>query len=326
MLREPVQSLIGNFGDPDLPALAGGRIGPGPRQPVKDRALSRSRETCNADFHYLVRNLLEKRKSEVLQPTVQWRLLPAYGLQTTDFCMCDHWMPLVKLPLSIEQFRQLPRNAAYKYEYLDKHAYLSPRPRHYHALLELRPLTLPDDVRIEPINTIEPMSLAPLFAAAFGTIQPFGCLDDKTRLLAAREALARVLASGDGPFIEQASFVATEDKETIGAILITLLPDGDPCAYESYEWKAKPPPDCIARRLGRPHLTWVFVSPHGTGHGIGTALLAAAVNELQAMGFTQLLTTFMLGNESSMLWHWRNGFRLVSHPGSYRLMKERWKK
>jgi hypothetical protein len=36
----------------------------------------------------------------------------------------------------------------------------------------------------------------------------------------------------------------------------------------------------------------------------------------------------MLGNESSMLWHWRNGFRLLEHPGSIRRMKaqmkERW--
>ena len=35
--------------------------------------------------------------------------------------MCDEWMPTVVLPLSAEQFRQLPRNAAYKYERLGGH-------------------------------------------------------------------------------------------------------------------------------------------------------------------------------------------------------------
>ena len=39
--------------------------------------------------------------------------------------MCDEWMPFIQLPLTIEQFRQLPRNSAYKYEYLNKMAYFS---------------------------------------------------------------------------------------------------------------------------------------------------------------------------------------------------------
>ena len=56
---------------------------------------------------------------------------------------------------------------------------------------------------------------------------------------------------------------------------------------------------------------------------MGTALLAAAVNALLTMGFQQLLTTFMVGNDSSMLWHWRNGFRLLPYPGSRREIKKR---
>jgi GNAT superfamily N-acetyltransferase len=242
--------------------------------------------------------------------------------------MCDHWMPLVKLRMSMEQFQQLPRNAAYKYEYLDRQAYLSPRPRHFHALLDLqRPRAAVDkEVDIVPLPAANVMGLADLFAAAFGTIQPYGCLDDRTRLRAANEALARVLAGGDGPFIERASFVARERDQIVGAILLTLLPLGDPCDYESYEWKSALPADCIARCLGRPHLTWIFVSPFHAGRGAGTALLAAAAARLLEMGFTQLLSTFMIGNESSMLWHWRNGFELLSHPASYRLMKKRWQR
>ena len=187
-------------------------------------------------------------------------------------------------------------------------------------------MTVEEEVAICPLQAGEIMSLANLFAATFHSIQPYGCLDDKTRLRAAKEALARVQAGGDGPFIERASFVARGKEELVGAILITLLPDGDPCDYESYEWKDSPPPDCIERCVGRPHLTWVFVSPQHAGHGTGTALLAAAVAQLLAMGFTHLLSTFMAGNESSMLWHWRNGFQLLAHPGSYRLMKSRWRK
>jgi len=238
--------------------------------------------------------------------------------------MCDEWMPLIQLPVTIEQFRQLPRNSAYKYEYLNETAYLSPRPKHYHALLDLRPIEVDESIAVFPLECGQLACLDRLFADAFQHIQPYGCLDDKTRLKAARQALERTRTGGDGPWIEQASFVAKIEEKPVGAILITLLPDGDPCNGECYHWVEAPPADCIERRLGRPHLTWVFVSSQEKGRGTGTALLAASVRELLALGFTQLLSTFMGGNDSSMLWHWRNGFQLLPYPGSYRLMRQRW--
>jgi hypothetical protein len=90
-------------------------------------------------------------------------------------------------------------------------------------------------------------------------------------------------------------------------------------------WPEPPPPDCVERRLGLPHLTWVFVGPWHSAHGVGSALLAVAVRELLALGYHELASTFLLGNESSMLWHWRNGFRLLPHPGSWRELRRRWK-
>jgi L-amino acid N-acyltransferase YncA len=56
---------------------------------------------------------------------------------------------------------------------------------------------------------------------------------------------------------------------------------------------------------------------------MGTALLAAATRELLRLGYTELLSTFMLGNDSSMLWHWRNGFRLLAYPGSVRRIRQK---
>jgi GNAT superfamily N-acetyltransferase len=233
--------------------------------------------------------------------------------------MCDLWMPSLRLPLTIEEFRQLPRNAAYRYEYLEGQACLQPRPRHYHALLDLRPMALADAVEVESLGAHEVMDLTPLFVAAFRYIQPYGSIaEEATRLEAARQALERTLTGGDGPWIWQASFMAKQDDQVVGAILITLLPDTDPCDWNSYRWPEPPPPDCIERRLGRPHLTWIFVSPGTVGQGIGTALLAATVKALRELGYKQLLSTFMLGNDSSMLWHWRNGFRLLPYSGSTR--------
>jgi GNAT superfamily N-acetyltransferase len=239
--------------------------------------------------------------------------------------MCDEWMPQIQLTLTPQQFRQLPRNPAFKYELLGGQVFLTPRPKHFHALLDLRSPEAdvlaaggtPEGVTLRAVATSDWASLAAVFSGAFRTTQPFGSLDDETRLQAAKQSLKRTATGGDGPWIQAASFVADENGP-VGAILITLLPPGDPCEYGSYYWNEPPPPDVVEQRLGRPHLTWVFVVAQHRTEGVGTALLSAAVRRLRDMGFAELATTFLLGNDSSALWHWRNGFRLLPFPGSRR--------
>jgi GNAT superfamily N-acetyltransferase len=235
--------------------------------------------------------------------------------------MSEHWMPSLTLTLTPEEYRQLPRHPGYRYEYLNGQAYLMPHGRHYHAFLELRPIDAPPPVTLRPIETTDFAELARLFADAFYRTQPFASLDDATRLCAAQEALERTFTGRDGPWIERASFVAVDQQKICGAIFITLLPAGDLTAWDSFYWDAAPPADAIERRLGRPHLTWIFVAPLRAGQGLGTSLLAAAVGELLGLGFTELASTFMLGNDTSVLWHWRNGFRLLTYPGSLRRLR-----
>lgn len=220
-------------------------------------------------------------------------------------------MPSIKLRLTPAEHERLPRNAAYKYEYADGYCHLIPRPKHYHALLDLRPQDVDANIRFRAVRAEDWTGLTPHFAEVFRNIQPFGSLDDENRHEAARQALERTRAGGDGPWLEQASSIAMVKERVVGAIFITLLPEGDPCDRDSYYWLESPPPQCIERRLGRPHLTWIFVSPWWAGQGVGTALLGTAANALLQLGFTQLLSTFMIGNDSSILWHWRNGFRLL---------------
>ncbi len=227
-------------------------------------------------------------------------------------------MPSLTLPLTGEQFQKLPRHPAYHYEYLEGKAFLTPRSRHFHGLLTLRPVNANAAIGVRPVVVEDFEELLPIFAAAFQRIQPYGGLDHETRLLAVREALERTRSGGDGPWIPQASFVALHGGKPSGAIFITLLPASDPREWDSFHWTEKPPADAVQRRLGRPHLTWIFVSPLLAGQGVGTALLAAASRELLALGFAEMASTFMIGNDSSMLWHWRNGFELVSYPTSRR--------
>ncbi len=253
--------------------------------------------------------------------------------------MCDQWMPALTLPLTFEQFRQLPRNAAYKYEYFGHAAHLTPRAKAYHAVLDLAAFA-PEAETSDPeapgqaapaserivlrrLHRRDLPRLTPLFAAAFDNLQPFGSLDDDARLRAAEVCLTRTFAQGDGPRVRSASFVAWSDDHPVGAIFITLMPDGDPCDWNAYHWTKPPPRDLLRRRGGRPHVTWIFVSPWFKGSGVGTALLTASVNTLRRLGYPRLLSTFFSANDSSMLWHWRSGFKLLSYPGSQRRIRQR---
>jgi GNAT superfamily N-acetyltransferase len=241
--------------------------------------------------------------------------------------MCDEWMPFVKVPMALEHFHQLPRHAAYKYEYVNGEAWLTPRPRYYHAILDLHPLADTPLPQADPRAVLRPVRLADweetlpvVFAAAFCNQQPFSAVPKEQARAAAARALTQTRDGHDGPWIEPASFVAVGNQEehAIGAILVTLLPDADLSEWGAYHWPEPPPPDWLERKLGRPHVTWVFVSPFFTGEGVGTALLNAAAQQLLALGYTELASTILAGNDSSLLWHWRQGFRLLAYPGSQR--------
>lgn len=227
-------------------------------------------------------------------------------------------MPRIELPLTLEQFQQLPRNPAYKYDYIQGRALLTPWARHFHALLDLSTPRLASTVPVRSLGAHDWETLVPLFAGSFRSSQPFASLDEATLLQASYQALERTRIGGDGPMIDPACFIAPGKTGPTGAILTTLLPDGDPCDLESYVWRDAPPAGCVSLRLGRPHLTWIFVDPFVQGLGTGTALLGAAVQALLHLGYHQLLTTFILGNDASLLWHWRNGFKLLPRANSPR--------
>ena len=243
--------------------------------------------------------------------------------------MHDEWFPYIAFPISLAQFRQLPKNPIYKWEYWDGHARLTARPKPYHCLLDLAPRTPPKTIDVHRDEVLSMRRLAdrdweqlpPVFAAAFSGVPPFCGMEKESQLAAARHCLEKTRDGGEGPLVEQACFVAVDEQdEPCGAALITLGPDTDLTSLDDLHWRTTPP-NPVERRLGRPHLTWVFVWPMLTRHGIGSALLAHSINALVELGYSQLASTFCLGNESSTLWHWMNRFRLVSWVCSPRAMK-----
>jgi GNAT superfamily N-acetyltransferase len=235
--------------------------------------------------------------------------------------MIDDLFRSIDLPISIEEFHALPRNPAYKYEFFGGRAVLSPRPKCYHATLDLqpRPPTGPIDLRhksvsIRPLRDDDWDALPRLFSAAFRAILPFSLLGDSRRIEAAHDCLRTTRDGRDGELIDAACFVAvtSETDQPIGASLVTLV-------SETHDDEL----DRLAVDGVLPHLTWIFVAPLLTRQGVGTALLDRTINELAELGHRTLASTFLLGNESSMLWHWSNGFRLLSYLGSPRRFRRR---
>jgi GNAT superfamily N-acetyltransferase len=112
-----------------------------------------------------------------------------------------------------------------------------------------------------------------------------------------------------------------EEDKVVGAILVTLLPGGDAADWEAMHWNETPPPDLWEHGQGQPHLTWIFVRRWNQGTGVGTQLLQQAVRVLKKQRYKTLWTTFLIGNDSTLLWHWRNGFELLPGMFSKRRMR-----
>lgn len=239
--------------------------------------------------------------------------------------MCDEWMPRLTLPLAFDDFPKLPRHPAYRYEYFDGAAQLTPRPQFVHARLDLIRFlaTEPEErTQVRLLTDDDFTTLPGLFAGAFATQQPFGSISDAERLTAAQASLAKTRTGGDGPRLRAASFVAADERQgVIGAILVTLLPGGDPRDVNSFYWPNPVPEALWPSCPGQPHLTWMFVSPFARGHGVAGMLLRRAAEVLQGQGHRELWSTLLVGNETSTLWHWRCGFELLPRFWSLRGVK-----
>jgi GNAT superfamily N-acetyltransferase len=163
--------------------------------------------------------------------------------------------------------------------------------------------------------------LPEVLADAFEDTPPLGMLGYRRRLCAARDWLWSTRDGSEGSLIDTACIIAVDredNAQVMGALVVTLMMDAVRSSY-SAQRLALPP--YVAEGRGQPQVSWVFVRPQASGQGVGTALLQASIGSLWSLGYRELASATQRGNDSSLAWHWRNGFRLLPHSESIRLIR-----
>ncbi len=188
------------------------------------------------------------------------------------------------IPMTIDEFHVMPRRLGWKHEYWDGCAHIAPS----HAgiatttvVVQPRPVQAPCVIRA--VTEADMPGLERAYLTAFQDTIDYcdWALTDIQR--AADNNLASFFAGMRGPPLPAAQ-IAIHGTDVVGAVLIVEKPNG------------------------QPFLDLLFVIPAWHRKGVATALVAAALNELAAMGYQSLTSRFMLGNVESRAWHHRFGF------------------
>lgn len=235
--------------------------------------------------------------------------------------MGDQWMTIRQVRVPREDLSLIPPHPNWRYEAVDdERAWIVPKPRFGHALLELSRWRCEGGMfpaTFRSWTPEDPNQLVELFTRSFSGQEPLAGLTEADRLAAASQALTEAWAGQEGP-VSRSSVVAMDGENPVGAALVTLLPGGDLDAHGAWRWNEAPPEDLEDQAGGQPHLTWIFVERERQHEGIGAAILDFCVRRLKSLGYRSLASTFLTGNHASVLWHWRMGFQLLSWPGSPR--------
>lgn len=197
---------------------------------------------------------------------------------------------VVRIPLSFEDHERIPRHPDWRWEYWDGAAQISYRPR---PICVRRWNGLPvvrrgrHDVRL--VHGAD--DLARAFLAEFWRAEdPCRTFEQETAI----EWLRACLDDSFARLAEPAGAVADVSGQVVGVVLL----------------------ERPHRNEAAPFLSWLSVRPGYRCDGVGTALLAAIVDALNAGGVQWLDSGASPANRASLVWHWRNGFQALPDPGA----------
>lgn len=214
------------------------------------------------------------------------------------------------LPMSVEEFEHMEHRLGWKHEYWDGAARLSTQESAVASFQ--RPVgsvsvscpSLRDDEQLRLVGADDEPALAELFVLVFDDAVEYAGWPDDIYHCEARDNIASFFGKpteqrhhGPNPGRLEASFVIAAGQQLRAAVLVRAIRRG-------------------------PIVEPIMVYPAHQRRGLGTALLSATLNSLNAGGETELYSRCQLGNAASLAWHEKNGFQEIPN---YFAATHRWR-
>lgn len=197
--------------------------------------------------------------------------------------------------MSFADFRLLPREPGWKYEYFDEMAHITPRMRLATVRVGVDSRSLEPPLPLRGVVAADQEGLVAAYLAAFADSVDYCDVPQEEISCSARKNIQGFYA-GDRGEVLPASCVAVDEaaedpvEVVAGAALVTRAKDGCPL------------------------LDMLFVRPRWQRRGLATALVSWSLRELLAQGEATLRSRYLLANEPSQAWHQRFGFTVVADP------------
>jgi GNAT superfamily N-acetyltransferase len=192
-----------------------------------------------------------------------------------------------RLPITFEEFEQLPYLPGWKYEYFEGQAHISPSHQVVLTTVAVTHRHVDAPCILRAVRSEDEVSLLPVYLEAFAENQAFCDFSDRQFAKAARDDLHESFAGRRAPLLA-ASRVAlvqgANGESLVGAALLSRDSEYGPV------------------------MDLLFVVPAWQRRGLATALVASAMNALAQDGDSTLTSSYQLANRPSQAWHQAFGF------------------
>jgi GNAT superfamily N-acetyltransferase len=189
------------------------------------------------------------------------------------------------IPMSFAEYEVMERPFGWKVEYWDGHARLSPRAIGVTTKLKLCPRNLPHHHRLVPVSAVDrEQMMAGYFATFADSVEFCGWAPESVQESAAKDIGNYFAGKRGEPLAASVMALAPGSQQLVGLALFILRPE-----YGAY-------------------MDLLYVRPEFQHQGVATAMLNWGIDRLVESGFSTLSSAYHIGNESSRLWHHRQGF------------------